>query len=198
MSEPIGAVAADDPYTPAAAVNPGAKAAGSAAEVITGRADAESPPTVSATAEPGPVRPVPASSGEASPDARWHEIQATFVDDPRASVELAVGLVDNSVEALVASITERQHSLLSAWQGDDAGTEDCAPRSSSTARSGTAWKAFPANPERPLAGSVSGSRALGSRHEHASLFRPELAVGLVAAAALDERPATTASCLSCA
>ena len=124
MSEPIGAVAADDPYTPAAAVNPGAKAAGSAAEVITGRADAESPPTVSATAEPGPVRPVPASSGEASPDARWHEIQATFVDDPRASVELAVGLVDNSVEALVASITERQHSLLSAWQGDDAGTEE--------------------------------------------------------------------------
>jgi hypothetical protein len=125
MSDPAGAVAAGDPYAPAAAVNPGAKAADSAAEGIGGRADAESPLTVSAvTAEPGPVRPAPAASGKASPDARWHEIQATFVDDPRASVELAAGLVDNSVEALIASVTERQHSLLSAWQGDDPGTEE--------------------------------------------------------------------------
>lgn len=37
---------------------------------------------------------------------------------------LVAGLVDNSVEALVASVTERQHSLLSAWQGDDPGTEE--------------------------------------------------------------------------
>lgn len=125
MSDPAGAVAAGDPHAPAAAVNPGAKAAGSAAQGIGGRADAESPPTVSAvTAEPGPVRPAPAASGKASRDARWHEIQATFVDDPRASVELAADLVDNSVEALVASVTERQHSLLSAWQGDDPGTEE--------------------------------------------------------------------------
>jgi hypothetical protein len=125
MADPAGAVAANDPHAPAAAVNPGAKAADSAAQGTGGRADAESPPTVSAvTAEPGPVRPAPAASGKASPDTRWHEIQATFVDDPRASVELAAGLLDNSVEALVASITERQHSLLSAWQGDDPGTED--------------------------------------------------------------------------
>jgi hypothetical protein len=47
-----------------------------------------------------------------------------FIDDPRASTELAAGLVDASVEALVVAVRERQKSLLSAWQGDDAGTEE--------------------------------------------------------------------------
>ena len=47
-----------------------------------------------------------------------------FVDDPRSSIELAAGLVDESAEALVISVKERQHVLLSAWQGDDAGTEE--------------------------------------------------------------------------
>lgn len=47
-----------------------------------------------------------------------------FVDDPRASVELAAGLAADSVQALIASVKERQHALLSAWQGADAGTED--------------------------------------------------------------------------
>jgi hypothetical protein len=46
-----------------------------------------------------------------------------FIDDPRASTEQAAGLVDASVEALVMSVKERQKSLLSAWHGDDAGTE---------------------------------------------------------------------------
>jgi hypothetical protein len=46
------------------------------------------------------------------------------VPAPRASTELAAGLVDASVEALVVSVKERQKSLLSAWQGDDAGTEE--------------------------------------------------------------------------
>ena len=47
-----------------------------------------------------------------------------FVDDPRSSLELAAGLVDDSVESIVMSVKEQQHSLLSAWQGDDAGTEE--------------------------------------------------------------------------
>lgn len=47
-----------------------------------------------------------------------------FVDDPRSSVELAAGLVGDSAEALVVSVREQQYSLLSAWQGDDAGTEE--------------------------------------------------------------------------
>jgi hypothetical protein len=46
-----------------------------------------------------------------------------FVDDPRSSVELAAGLVGESAETLVVSVREQLHSLLSAWQDDDAGTE---------------------------------------------------------------------------
>jgi hypothetical protein len=44
--------------------------------------------------------------------------------DPRSSIELAASLVDDSAEALMTSVKERQHALLSAWQGDDAGTEE--------------------------------------------------------------------------
>jgi hypothetical protein len=47
-----------------------------------------------------------------------------FVDDPRSSLELAASLVDGSVESIVMSVREQQHSLLPAWQGDDAGTEE--------------------------------------------------------------------------
>jgi hypothetical protein len=61
--------------------------------------------------------------GGTGPDARWHEILAAFVDDPRSSVEMAAALTDGRAEALVLSVRERQHSLLSAWQGHDASTE---------------------------------------------------------------------------
>lgn len=54
----------------------------------------------------------------------WNEIQAMFVDDPRASIERAAGLVDDRVEALIQSVRERQRSMQSAWQADDAGTEE--------------------------------------------------------------------------
>jgi len=47
-----------------------------------------------------------------------------FVDDPRSSVESAASLVDDSVEALVAFVREQQGSLLAAWHGEDAGTEE--------------------------------------------------------------------------
>jgi hypothetical protein len=65
-----------------------------------------------------------AATGNPDLSARWPEIQAMFVDDPRASVERAAGLVDDSVEALVVSVKEQQHALLSTWQGDNAGTEE--------------------------------------------------------------------------
>jgi hypothetical protein len=47
-----------------------------------------------------------------------------FVDDPRASIERAAGLVDDRVEELIKSFRERQHSMQSAWQAGDAGTEE--------------------------------------------------------------------------
>jgi len=79
---------------------------------------------------PAPAEPLPAETPEfpaagatASLSARWHEIQAMFVDDPRSSAEMAAGLVDESVQALVASVREQQDSLLAAWHVD-AGTEE--------------------------------------------------------------------------
>ena len=80
---------------------------------------------------PVPAEPLPAESAEfsaasatASLSARWHEILAMFVDDPRSSAEMAAGLVDDGVQALVASVREQQGSLLAAWHGEDAGTEE--------------------------------------------------------------------------
>ena len=58
------------------------------------------------------------------PGGRWPEIQSMFVDDPRASVELAARLVDDSVQTLIASVKERQHALISSWQPAGASTEE--------------------------------------------------------------------------
>jgi hypothetical protein len=121
--DPAGAILAGDPRSPASAASgyTDATAPGSAAGEpgAAGKTDAERPLAVPAPrAAPGPARPSPA----AKDSTRWHDIQAMFIDDPRASTELAAGLVDASVEALVVAVRERQKSLLSAWQGDDAGT----------------------------------------------------------------------------
>ncbi len=60
----------------------------------------------------------------ASAGGPWNEIQAMFVDNPRASVQRAAGLVSDQVEALIESFTERQRFAQSAWEADDAGTEE--------------------------------------------------------------------------
>jgi hypothetical protein len=64
-----------------------------------------------------------ATADQPSRGVRWHEIQAMFVDDPRTSVQLAANLLDDSTEAFVASLRERQQAMQSAWQGADADTE---------------------------------------------------------------------------
>jgi hypothetical protein len=113
---------------PAASGYPGVTAMGSAAAEpgLTGRDDVAAPSafSVSPAAEPGPAPAVPVARDGTSPDTRWQAIQSVFVDDPRSSLELAAGLVDDSVEAIVMSVKEHQHSLLSAWRGDDTGTEE--------------------------------------------------------------------------
>jgi hypothetical protein len=64
------------------------------------------------------------AAGTTSAGEPWNEIQALFVDDPRASIERAAGLVDDRVEQFVHSVRDRQHSAQSAWQADGAGTEE--------------------------------------------------------------------------
>jgi hypothetical protein len=109
ISRPGGAALAGDPQSPAPADSgyPGVAAAGSAAVEpgATGPADAEAPSAFSTApgAGPEPVPAEPLTTNDASADTRWPEIQAMFVDDPRASVQLVASLLDHSVDALVAS-----------------------------------------------------------------------------------------------
>jgi hypothetical protein len=128
--DPAGVITASDPQSsdPAAPEHPGATDADSAlAEPgVIGVSDAGSPPVVVSAPdmEPEPTRAAPVVGDGTSADAHWHEILTKFVDDPRSSVALAAGLVDDSAEALVTSVRERQQALLSDWQRDDAGTEE--------------------------------------------------------------------------
>jgi hypothetical protein len=70
----------------------------------------------------------PAMSGIAGDPARLHEqwsaIQSSFVDDPRASVAAAADLVSEAIEALVASVRERERGLREEWERGGADTED--------------------------------------------------------------------------
>ena len=121
----------DDQNAPRLSWHPDVTAAGSTAEEpgVTDRADAEAPAASSPSpaAEPGTAPAAPLSRDSARPGTRWPEIQAMFVDDPRSCIELAAGLVDDSVEALVVSVRAQQQSLLHAWQrgqSDAPGTEE--------------------------------------------------------------------------
>jgi hypothetical protein len=62
-------------------------------------------------------------SVEAVAGDRWSGILALFVDDPRGSVAEASVMVDEAVEALIASAREQQASLAASWQAADADTE---------------------------------------------------------------------------
>ena len=114
------------PAAPAMAWHPDATMPGPAGEPeAISRDDPEQPTILSAPGgEPEPVPESPAASAADGMSTRWHEIQAKFVDDPRASAEMAAALADDSVQALVAFVREQQDSLLAAWHGQDAGTEE--------------------------------------------------------------------------
>ncbi len=77
-----------------------------------------------ADAAASPVDGLPPADNPMSAAAPWKEIQATFVDDPRASTERAAGLVDDRVRALVTAVRNRQQVLESAWHAGDSGTEE--------------------------------------------------------------------------
>jgi hypothetical protein len=63
--------------------------------------------------ETEPARQTP-ESGNGALDPQWHNIQASFVDDPRGSVELAAQAADAAVSALVEALHERQAALAPA------------------------------------------------------------------------------------
>ena len=76
------------------------------------------PPTPSAAERP------PAASGGDEITARWHEIQATFVDDPRAAVEQARALVAEAVDRACRGLQGRRDDLNSQWSAGTPSTED--------------------------------------------------------------------------
>ena len=129
MPDPAGPLPADNPQpvVPATAWRPDATVVASPADEskVAGQGDADRSMTFSALdAEPESIPGSPAATATASESTRWHEIQVMFVDDPRSAVETAAGLVGDSSQALVAFVKERQDSLLAAWHGEDAGTEE--------------------------------------------------------------------------
>jgi hypothetical protein len=56
---------------------------------------------------------------------RWQEIQTSFVDEPRTSVERADALVAELMQQLAASFADARQRLERQWDsGDDVSTED--------------------------------------------------------------------------
>lgn len=56
---------------------------------------------------------------------QWHQVQATFVDDPRGAVSQADTLVAEVMQTLAAGFAEHKRGLEESWQrGEQAGTED--------------------------------------------------------------------------
>lgn len=57
--------------------------------------------------------------------ARWDNVQASFVDDPKECVQKADGLVADLVEQLTRSFSHSRSQLEEQWaRGEDASTED--------------------------------------------------------------------------
>ncbi|HEY2552987.1 MAG TPA: hypothetical protein VGI64_20655 [Streptosporangiaceae bacterium] len=115
FNEPAAAVTIEDPLeesgpTPARAVVPGDQAV---------------PVPGDRTAQMPGDRTAGVAGDRAGHDngGPWHEIQATFVDDPRRSVELAASLAGDSASALVALVQDRLSSLDATWQSGDDDTE---------------------------------------------------------------------------
>ena len=56
---------------------------------------------------------------------RWQEIQASFVDEPRTSVEQADALVADLMQRLAAGFSDERRRLEGQWdRGDDVSTEN--------------------------------------------------------------------------
>ena len=79
-------------------------------------------PAYRVEAATGPVLSARTASGFRG---RWQEIQASFVDEPRTSVEQADALVADLMQRLAAGFSDERQRLEGQWdRGDDVSTED--------------------------------------------------------------------------
>lgn len=87
--------------------------------------------------QPEPGTPIPISEESERPTPlfapdqaaelrdRWVEIQASFVDEPRAAVEKADKLVADAIQRLARSFASEREKLEGQWgRGTDVSTED--------------------------------------------------------------------------
>jgi len=77
--------------------------------------------------EPSTEHHEPLFTGEESDRFRnsWHDIQGSFVDEPRHAVEEADQLVATVIQRLAAVFANERNTLEAAWaRGNDVSTED--------------------------------------------------------------------------
>jgi hypothetical protein len=107
-----------------------------------------SEPTIAAVPEPAPApddaaeRPLATAAGLDEPllgdadgfRARWQRAQAGFIDDPREAVGDAADLIEQTAQALVGALRQRQRELRVLWERGPA--DDTAPAGGTAAASG--------------------------------------------------------------
>jgi hypothetical protein len=75
------------------------------------------------------AQPLPATAGLDEPllsdvpglRARWQRAQAAFVDDPREAVGEAAELIEQTAQAMVGALRQRQQQLRGMWENGPAG-----------------------------------------------------------------------------
>jgi hypothetical protein len=75
-----------------------------------------------------------ASDASSAHDQRWHEVLASFIDDPQGSVLAATELVVDDVSAFVAVLDQRKKSMLNAPPEDRAATTEDLRQAAATYR----------------------------------------------------------------
>ena len=86
---------------------------------------AEAADTSRGRAESSPAGSLFADGQLAGLRARWGDVQAGFVDDPKDCVQKADGLVSDVVEQLTVGFTQARSRLEQQWdRGEEASTED--------------------------------------------------------------------------
>jgi hypothetical protein len=99
--------------------------AGTASSAANTESTAETADTSRSGAESSPERSLFADDEFARLRARWADVQAAFVDDPRDCVQKADGLVADVVKQLAIGFTHARTRLEEQWsRGEEASTED--------------------------------------------------------------------------
>jgi hypothetical protein len=94
--------------------------------------EAEADPEIEAEAEIGAEAKTEAQAEAVAPSDiscpnrdNWHEVVASFIDDPRGSVQAAAALAETEITAYVTALNQREEALRRSWQAEaDPSTED--------------------------------------------------------------------------